>query len=79
MDDEVILCEAVMRYYGSGKRGGKYTRLRTEVREDVVRCRDCVHFEPNGPIPGCTLFDFGASDQDEKGFCAWGERTADGD
>lgn len=44
-----------------------------------VMCRDCVHFEPNGPIPGCTLFDFGASDQDEKGFCAWGERTADGD
>lgn len=75
MDDEVILCEAVMRYYGSGKRGGKYTRLRTEVQEDVVRCRDCVHFDSASPLPICELLEFGAADQAEKGFCAWGERV----
>lgn len=37
-----------------------------------VMCRDCACFEPDAPIPGCTLLDFGADDQAERGFCAWG-------
>ena len=77
---EALLVEGVVAYIGGNvDSNGKYHSLRRVEGDEIVRCRDCVHFEPNGPIPGCTLFDFGASDQDEKGFCAWGERTADGD
>lgn len=40
-----------------------------------VMCRDCVHFESDAPIPGCTMLDFGAPYQAALGFCAWGERV----
>lgn len=42
-------------------------------REEIVRCRDCVHFDSGSPIPICDLLEFGAPDQEERGFCAWGE------
>ena len=56
-----------------------YGAFKTEIvgtgyrREKIVRCRDCVHFDSGSPLPICELLEFGAADQADKGFCAWGE------
>ena len=62
--------------FASGERG---VLLPTEIRERIVRCRDCVHryidsetFEESVELCGklCYMVD-------PDGFCAWG--TAKGD
>lgn len=41
-------------------------------REEIVRCRDCVHFDAYGNTFGwCALHDIDCS---ERRYCAWGER-----
>lgn len=45
-----------------------------EVRERVVRCRDCEHML----LGWCDLLEFKAPDMEEHGFCAWG-LAKDGD
>lgn len=46
-----------------------------EINEEIVRCRDCVSYQPD---MCCEMFVF-ADDRishvdDPDGFCAWGER-----
>lgn len=42
------------------------------VRERIVRCRDCKHYEPNTYSHfTCELLTFHV---EPDGFCAWGER-----
>lgn len=47
------------------------------VREEIVRCRDCIHYEPDpNPIdPGWPMWceDTGRDLVQPDGFCAWGE------
>lgn len=41
-------------------------------KEDLVRCRDCEHYEPNTySCFTCELLQFHV---EPDGFCAWGER-----
>lgn len=53
-------------------RGGDF------VRGEIVRCRDCIHYEPDpNPIdPGWPMWceDTGRDLVQPNGFCAWGER-----
>lgn len=46
-----------------------------DVREEVVRCRDCIHFASDRLGECCTLLDFGTVGMAD-GFCSWGERRA---
>lgn len=47
------------------------------LKERVVRCRDCKHYEPNTYSHfTCKLLTFHV---EPDGFCAWGERKADHD
>ena len=41
------------------------------VREEVVRCRDCKHYEDYG---GCCHRRYQPMAVTPDGFCAWGER-----
>lgn len=46
-----------------------------EVRERVVRCRDCKHYEPNTySYFTCELLTFHVQ---PDGFCSWGVRKED--
>ena len=48
--------------------------------DQITRCDKCIHFDPEEPLPGCTLFDFSAGpDQAETGFCKWGTPKEDDD
>lgn len=43
-----------------------------ELRERVVRCRDCAFYSDD--IGGfCTLLEFSHSNDMADGFCAWGK------
>ena len=54
--------------------GVKYSVTHFERREEIVRCRDCVHYETDEVCDGCTLFDFAdCSGSMADKFCAWGE------
>lgn len=44
-----------------------------ELREEIVRCRDCKNLIAHGA--GCAYWDF-CDIEDVNGFCAWGERKA---
>lgn len=44
-----------------------------ELREEIVRCRDCVYFDTDKLGEFCSLFNAQLPKQVE-GFCAWGER-----
>ena len=50
-----------------------------EVRERVVRCRDCVNRASDPLGEYCTLFDFEDVNNQMmlNGFCAWGVRKED--
>jgi len=39
--------------------------------EEVVRCRDCRHFDNDSDLYGCDLLNF-AMPHMEDGYCAWG-------
>ena len=53
----------------------------TEWTEEIVRCRDCVRYDPRDGF-GCSLLGkwneatrgFVACDMGADGFCAWGVR-----
>ena len=48
-----------------------------ELREEIVRCRDCKLFT-NSSHYGAYCTNFGAPLHDDyDGFCAWGERRTD--
>ena len=54
------------------------TRLKTLETQDaveVVRCRNCNHYESCGDMGFCLLVQAGAY---PDGFCAWAERREDG-
>lgn len=54
--------------------GVKHTVNHYEKREEIVRCRDCIHYETDEVCDGCTLFDFAdCSGSMADKFCAWGE------
>lgn len=44
-----------------------------EHREEIVRCRDCAHFDTDEFGGYCTLFDFEDFMGMENRFCAWGK------
>ena len=51
-----------------------------EWKEQIVRCKDCKHFERHleEPWDKCELHSFTIGPNDGKepdGFCKWGERT----
>ena len=46
-----------------------------ELREEVVRCRDCDFFETDRLGERCTLMEFRTVGM-SNGFCAWGVRRA---
>lgn len=46
-----------------------------ELREEIVRCRDCDFFVNDRLGEHCTLMDFQTIGM-TNGFCAWGERRA---
>ena len=54
-----------------------------ELREEIVRCRDCMHIEPrtfNDPIVTDITVDWFSCDYFNRptrrdGFCAWGRRS----
>lgn len=50
-----------------------------ELREEIVRCRDCVHRASDPLGEYCTLLDFEDVDSERQlnGFCAWGERRGE--
>lgn len=48
-----------------------------ELREEIVRCRDCDFFVSDEIGDYCTLMDFEDAIGDmADGFCAWGRRRA---
>ena len=63
---------------------GKPVELPTLVqREEIVRCRDCEHYENTGnchywasyePIPGGDEYMEMLAEVTDDGFCAWGVR-----
>lgn len=48
------------------------------VREEIVRCKDCVHRASDPLGEYCTLFDFEDVNNQKmlNGYCAWGERRS---
>lgn len=56
--------------YSTDEQGGHWL-----TGEQIVRCRDCVHFVPesNGYVAHdwCSELEFNT---EPDGFCAWGER-----
>lgn len=48
-----------------------------ELREEIVRCRDCAYYASDEIGGYCTLMDFGNAMGLADGFCAWGERRED--
>lgn len=53
-------------------------KLRALGWEEVVRCRDCKHYQDHnfgGKIDWCRYFHH---DIETDGFCAWGKRKAGG-
>lgn len=49
-------------------------RLRELGWEEVIRCRNCMHYETDELGDYCTLIDFEDGKSMANGFCAWGER-----
>jgi len=55
-------------------------RLREERRrEEIVRCRECMHYDPHCTDDGVCFLpdgdgDFARWEVKPDGFCAWGER-----
>ena len=47
-----------------------------ELREEVVRCRECAYFASDEIGGYCTLMDFEDVKGMANGFCAWGVRRA---
>ena len=47
------------------------------AKREVVRCRDCKHYENNN-VYGSLCFRFTRVLPDVEGFCAWGERADNG-
>ena len=52
------------------------TFSKNNLREEIVRCRDCVYFDKyeNDEISVCYRFDNEQPIVEPDGFCAWGER-----
>lgn len=63
-------------------RSGEVRRYPQEIRERIVRCRDCVHSCKDGTL--CTHFSLQDDDDlslfpsfvEPDGFCAWGSPRA---
>lgn len=53
---------------------GRRVCVPVQRREEVVRCRDCVHYDGH---TGCTLLDFAMDKDIGEGFCAWGEHVTE--
>lgn len=59
-------------------KGGSLLKPPQEIRERIVRCRDCVHFRPPSKTDRARcdgVFAFVEPNQD--GFCAWGKRRGE--
>ena len=77
------MSEYITQCYGSTN-GGTYT----EQREEIVRCRDCKHYElltvsySDKPFSVCTAEWCEGMERDNPlvepdGFCAWGIKKGD--
>lgn len=45
----------------------------SDMREEIIRCRDCKEHEPSGICSYWSTYDADVSTSDD-GFCAWAER-----
>ena len=55
------------------------SKLSEAVREEIVRCRDCKHYEKLSDDKGvCHPLGIVFADMDD-GFCAWAERKEGGE
>lgn len=58
--------------------GGNIQQLPTgEIREEIVRCRDCKYCREDDSVYVCDQLDFTIDYNNGKlpdGFCYWGER-----
>ena len=45
---------------------------------EVVRCKDCKHYDDNSDLPGCVNEFNGLVCSRENDFCSYGERRNDG-
>lgn len=45
------------------------------LREEIVRCKDCLYFSEDELGAFCSWFDFEDTDEERQrnGFCSWGE------
>lgn len=51
-------------------------RLRALGWEEVVRCRDCLHFKKGEEEPPIDWCDYFHAEVEPDGFCAWGEENS---
>lgn len=63
-------------------RGGTHRVYQHEKREEIVRCKDCIHYyeaeeyHPQGNYNRrcCKYFDTYNDEVEPDGFCKWGEK-----
>lgn len=55
------------------------SKLSEAVREEIVRCADCMHFERTAKNGICHRSEFLPMWAEPNGFCAWAERKEGGD
>ena len=54
---------------------GRVVRYPQEIRERIVRCRDCRFYRDRGPKPRCEN-SVGTFIPEPDGFCAWGRERS---
>ena len=59
--------------------GVKHYVSHYEKREEIVRCKDCVHFERTARNGICHRSEFLPMWAEPGGFCAWGKRKEGGE
>ena len=51
------------------------TEAEARFHAEIVRCKDCVHYDTGFPYDRCVITDKYAEEDD---FCSWAERRTDG-
>ena len=78
---EYIVKERIVAYAEYTLEDGDMVSLPADIREEITRCRDCIHYErdPNPIDPGWPMMcaDSGRDMVEPYGFCFWGIRKDD--
>lgn len=70
MSEYIVKCTEVIGISGNALQIPDYIDLNSEI----VRCRDCKHFEPRGLNGVCHRSKFLPIYAEPDGYCAWAER-----